>query len=92
MEKNRNRYWNAVQNVPRVGRYLARFIKFLNENGVDMQRLHMVGFSLGAEVAGFAGKTLKELNLRLPRITGMCVYLCTECALCVGLGVLCCYA
>lgn len=73
MEKNPNRYWNAVQNVPRVGRYLARFIKFLNENGVDMQRLHMVGFSLGAEVAGFAGKTLKELNLRLPRITGMSV-------------------
>ena len=59
--------------MPRVGRYLARFIKFLNENGVDIQRLHMVGFSLGAEVVGFAGKTLKELNLRLPRITGMCV-------------------
>lgn len=57
--------------MPRVGRYLARFIKFLHENDVDMQKLHMIGFSLGAEVAGFAGKTLKELNLRLPRITGM---------------------
>lgn len=64
------RYWNSVQNVPRVGRYLARFIKFLTENEVDMQRLHVVGFSLGAEVAGYAGKMLKEWNLPLPRITG----------------------
>lgn len=56
--------------MPRVGRYLARFIKFLYENGVSMQRLHMIGFSLGAEVAGFAGKTLKEWNLKLVRITG----------------------
>lgn len=56
--------------MPRVGRYLARFIKFLNENGVDMQTLHIIGFSLGAEVAGFAGKTLKELDIRVPRITG----------------------
>lgn len=64
------RYWNSVQNVPRVGRYLARFIKFLYENGVSMQRVHIIGFSLGAEVAGFAGKTLKEWNLKLVRITG----------------------
>lgn len=60
-----------MQNVPRVGRYLARFIKFLHENGVNMQLIRLIGFSLGAEVAGFAGKALKELNLRLPRITGM---------------------
>lgn len=59
-----------MQNVPRVGRYLARFIKFLNEMEVSMQRMHVIGFSLGAEVAGFAGSSLKELNLRLPRITG----------------------
>ncbi|XP_031635102.1 lipase member H-like [Contarinia nasturtii] len=64
-------YWNSVQNVPRVGRYLARFIKFLNENGVNMQRIHVIGFSLGAEVAGFAGKMLKEWNLSLSRITGL---------------------
>lgn len=28
-------------------------------------------YSLGAEVAGFAGKTLKEWNLSLARITGI---------------------
>lgn len=35
-----------------------------------MDRIHLIGFSLGAEVAGFAGKMLKEWNLELPRITG----------------------
>lgn len=64
------RYINSVRNVPRVARYLARFIRFLIENGVDMENIHLIGFSLGAEVAGFAGKTLKEWNLELPRITG----------------------
>lgn len=59
-----------MQNVPRVGRYLAHFIRFLIENGMDTARIRLIGFSLGAEVAGFAGKTLKEWNLELPRITG----------------------
>lgn len=68
--------------MPRVGRYLARFIKFLNEMDVSMQRMHVIGFSLGAEVAGFAGKSLKEWNLRLPRITGKHLqhFYFTECA------------
>lgn len=30
----------------------------------------MVGFSLGAEVAGFVGKQLQEWNIKLYRITG----------------------
>lgn len=64
------RYINSVRNVPRVARYLARFIRFLIENGIDMEHIRLIGFSLGAEVAGFAGKTLKEWNLELPRITG----------------------
>lgn len=71
------RYINSVRNVPRVARYLARFIRFLIENGVDMENIHLIGFSLGAEVAGFAGKTLKEWNLELPRITGE--FICGKC-------------
>lgn len=59
-----------MQNGPRVARYVARFVKFLIENGVNMDLVHLIGFSLGAEVAGFAGKTLKEWNMELPRITG----------------------
>lgn len=60
-----------MQNGPRVARYVARFVRFLIDNGVNMELVHLIGFSLGAEVAGFAGKTLKEWNMELPRITGM---------------------
>lgn len=68
------RYINAVQNIPRVGRYLARFLIFLIENGADLNRIHMIGFSLGADVASFAGRTLIEWKYKLPRITGVYVY------------------
>lgn len=64
-----------MQNSPRVARYLARFLRFLIENGVDINKLHLIGFSLGAEVAGFAGKILKEWKMELPRITGKLIYI-----------------
>ena len=64
------RYTNSVQNIPRVGRYIARFLRFLISTGIPLEKIHVVGFSLGAEVAGFAGKTLREWGILLPRITG----------------------
>lgn len=63
-------YANAVQNGPRVGRYAARFIQFLLKNNANLDTMHVIGFSLGAELAGFIGKTLKEWGYQLPRITG----------------------
>lgn len=59
-----------MQNSPRVARYLARFLRFLIKNSVEISKIHLIGFSLGAEVAGFAGKILKEWKMELPRITG----------------------
>uniref|UniRef100_A0A336LSY7 CSON003911 protein n=1 Tax=Culicoides sonorensis TaxID=179676 RepID=A0A336LSY7_CULSO len=50
-------YVNAVENGPRVG--------------VPLKNVHVIGFSLGAEVAGYIGKTLKEWGMMLPRITGL---------------------
>ncbi|XP_054257370.1 phospholipase A1-like [Macrosteles quadrilineatus] len=62
-------YRPAAQNARPVGLHLARFVHFLHRSAVPVHHMHVVGFSLGAEVAGFAGKALHDL--RLPRITGL---------------------
>ncbi|CAH2211710.1 jg26577, partial [Pararge aegeria aegeria] len=64
-------YVSAVRNTRYMGRRLADFVEFLNSTGVPAGSLHVVGFSLGAEAAGFAGKDLKARGLRLGRITGL---------------------
>lgn len=62
-------YAAAVKNTRLVGKYLARFLKFLhNSRVIPIDEVHLIGFSLGAEVAGFTGKALGK-NV-LPRITG----------------------
>lgn len=64
-------YMSTVENIPRTGRYIARFLLFLVKSGASINKMHIIGFSLGAEVAGFAGKQLQERGLTLPRITGL---------------------
>lgn len=54
-----------------MGQQLASFVQFLDAAGARAASLHVVGFSLGAEAAGFGGKELKRRGLLLGRITGM---------------------
>ncbi|XP_064536110.1 pancreatic lipase-related protein 2 [Drosophila montana] len=64
-------YSNAVENLPVAARYLARFLRYLVTSGYAAKHIHLIGFSLGAEVAGFAGKQLQEWGIKLSRITAL---------------------
>ena len=61
-------YVRAAVNTRLVGKQVAILVENINESiGKSITpRTHIVGFSLGAHVAGFAGTQLKNLS----RITG----------------------
>ena len=60
-------YVRAAVNTRLVGRQVALLINTLNElTGSQNSDFHLIGFSLGAHVAGFAGAELFNLS----RITG----------------------
>ncbi|TGZ48552.1 Pancreatic lipase-related protein 2 [Temnothorax longispinosus] len=63
-------YISAVRNAKVVGPYLAHMISWLDaQKAVSLSKLHVIGFSLGAEVAGFMGKALAPR--KIGRITGL---------------------
>uniref|UniRef100_A0A146LFH2 Lipase member H n=2 Tax=Lygus hesperus TaxID=30085 RepID=A0A146LFH2_LYGHE len=62
-------YDHAVQNTRFVALTVSNFIDDLVHKGVALDRFHVVGFSLGAEIAGLVGKMIKSGKLR--RITGL---------------------
>ena len=60
-------YGQSVQNTRVVGREIGRFAQFLNaETGASYDRMHLVGHSLGAHIAGYAGAFQPGIG----RITG----------------------
>ncbi|KAL4717334.1 hypothetical protein ACJJTC_017221 [Scirpophaga incertulas] len=62
-------YTTAVRGVPDVGRGLGQFIRFLcDTTGAKLSNFHIIGFSLGAHIAGNAGK---ELGGQVARITAL---------------------
>ena len=68
-------YLQAAGNTRLVGRQISVLIKFLisygNNGPGSADRFYIVGFSLGAHTAGYAGSYLKaRYNLTLDRITG----------------------
>nr|CAH7744394.1 unnamed protein product [Callosobruchus chinensis] len=64
----RSAYISAAVGTKAVGQLIADFIKRSN---LDPARIHIIGHSLGAHIAGFAGKALKKYNKMLSRITGL---------------------
>lgn len=63
-------YVTAVRNTRIVGPQLARLVEWLAARGaVSLPDLHVIGFSLGAEIAGFMGKALSPR--KVGRITGL---------------------
>nr|CAD7573832.1 unnamed protein product [Timema californicum] len=60
-------YSTAVGNSQVCGDYLALFLDYLIDSGMPLSNLHVIGFSLGAEVAGFTGRAIT--SGKLPRIT-----------------------
>ncbi|XP_063226535.1 pancreatic triacylglycerol lipase-like isoform X2 [Bacillus rossius redtenbacheri] len=61
-------YVRAAANTRLVGKQVSLLLQGLQRHaGLSLQRVHLVGFSLGAHAAGFAGSQLR----RISRITGL---------------------
>ncbi|XP_073822450.1 pancreatic triacylglycerol lipase-like [Musca autumnalis] len=62
-------YFAAVQNLPLASKCLGQLInEMVDKNIVENDDIHLIGFSLGAQVAG---QTANYLKRRLKRITGL---------------------
>lgn len=64
-------YVSAAANSEIVGRELGILLLKLVEKGSNPRNMHLIGFSLGAHVAGTASEILKEKGYLLGRITGL---------------------
>lgn len=62
-------YLTAARNTRVVGEYTAVFIDYLVSRGLYLPSLHLIGLSLGAQMAGVCGQNVK--SGRISRITGM---------------------
>ncbi|GAB0202520.1 endothelial lipase isoform X1 [Grus americana] len=62
-------YTDAVNNTQIVGKSIARLLDWLQENPLfQLKNVHLIGYSLGAHVAGFAGN---HVHGTIGRITGL---------------------
>ncbi|KAL0821160.1 hypothetical protein ABMA28_005779 [Loxostege sticticalis] len=62
-------YVSSVSAVPSVGRHVGEFLEYLSAlTGAPYSSMHLIGHSLGAHIAGNAGR---ELGGQAARITGL---------------------
>lgn len=64
-------YFKSVRLARPLAKILSDFIMELINEGLGQTRLHLIGFSLGAQIASFTGKYLKDNEVKLSRITGL---------------------
>ncbi|XP_050310321.1 pancreatic lipase-related protein 2-like isoform X2 [Anthonomus grandis grandis] len=64
-------YASAAANTELVGRELGMLLVNMVENGLYSTNIHLIGFSLGAHVAGTASEPLKQKGHMIGRITGL---------------------
>ncbi|RZB40340.1 inactive pancreatic lipase-related protein 1, partial [Asbolus verrucosus] len=62
-------YLTASKNTQIVGEYTAKLIDYLVSRGMYLPSLHLIGLSLGAQMAGVCGQSVK--SGRISRITGL---------------------
>ncbi|XP_067127207.1 endothelial lipase-like isoform X1 [Centruroides vittatus] len=56
-------YPGAITNSYRCGKEIAKMIEFLqNTANLKLSQVHLIGFSLGGQVAGFTGKRLNKVS------------------------------
>ena len=66
-------YFQAAGNTRLVGAQIAYLIQRLHKDlRLCYSKVHLIGFSLGAQVAGFAGRRLREKGHIISRISGLC--------------------
>lgn len=64
----------AVPNCKKLGHKLATVILAMINSGLDVDKLHLVGHSLGGQLAGYAGRTvisLSDKKIKLKRISAL---------------------
>lgn len=61
-------YPTAAGNCLPIGKFSAKFVDFLVLMGLKLKRLHIIGMSLGGQIAGITGKYVR--TGRVHRITG----------------------
>lgn len=62
-------YLTAVANCVAIGKYTAQFVEYLVSRGLPLPKVHLIGHSLGAHMAGNTASNVKVG--RITRITGI---------------------
>lgn len=64
-------YLNAVNEVMPVAKKVAKWLtELINDGHASPEKITLIGFSLGAQVAGIAAQALRSLNFTVGKIVG----------------------